>query len=245
MRASTGCTVVNHLRCIRTGENHSQIMCGGCHVMLMYPQVLLASGCLVPRGCSIMLASTTRRAPPTSAAHDASTSQQSRLYPRHQACWCLFVPRTTYIYVITAGPDYAKVACSNIHCRVVLMYPRGAPQVQCSLCGTITNAQQVRMVLVVKVVQGYVPTGQHGGPRGVWQLSRDVDVPVWCIVRQVLAVPSRDAAGPSSATTEQRGGALLSRNVCAIDTTYTAAGSAISPGADTDADGGGGKPADA
>ena len=43
-----------------------------------------------------------------------------------------------------AANNSAQLACSNPQCRVVLMYPRGASQVQCSLCGTINNSMQVR-----------------------------------------------------------------------------------------------------
>ena len=37
----------------------------------------------------------------------------------------------------------AQLTCSNPHCRVTLQYPRGASQVQCSLCNTINTAIDV------------------------------------------------------------------------------------------------------
>ena len=38
--------------------------------------------------------------------------------------------------------DMAQLSCSNGACRVVLMYPRGAGQVQCSVCGNLNDATQ-------------------------------------------------------------------------------------------------------
>ncbi len=38
----------------------------------------------------------------------------------------------------------AQLVCTNQNCRVVLMYPRGASQVQCSVCHTINCAAAVR-----------------------------------------------------------------------------------------------------
>ncbi len=37
----------------------------------------------------------------------------------------------------------AQLVCTNQNCRVVLMYPRGASQVQCSVCHTINCAAAV------------------------------------------------------------------------------------------------------
>jgi len=42
--------------------------------------------------------------------------------------------------------DMAQLCCHNPHCRVQLMYPRGALQVQCSLCGTLNDAQQANQL---------------------------------------------------------------------------------------------------
>lgn len=42
--------------------------------------------------------------------------------------------------------DMAQLACTNPHCRVQLMYPRGALHVQCSLCGTLNDAQQANQL---------------------------------------------------------------------------------------------------
>lgn len=40
--------------------------------------------------------------------------------------------------------DMAQLVCSSPNCRVVLMYPRGAARVQCSICGTMNCAIAVR-----------------------------------------------------------------------------------------------------
>lgn len=37
----------------------------------------------------------------------------------------------------------AQLVCTNPQCTVVLMYPRGANQVQCSVCGHINDAMAV------------------------------------------------------------------------------------------------------
>ena len=43
-----------------------------------------------------------------------------------------------------AGGEMAQLVSTNQNCRVVLMYPRGASQVQCSVCHTINCAAAVR-----------------------------------------------------------------------------------------------------
>jgi LSD1 subclass zinc finger protein len=40
----------------------------------------------------------------------------------------------------------AQLCCSNAQCRVVLMYPRGAGAVQCSVCGNISDASQANQL---------------------------------------------------------------------------------------------------
>lgn len=44
---------------------------------------------------------------------------------------------------LCAGGEMAQLVCTNQNCRVVLMYPRGASQVQCSVCHTINCAAAV------------------------------------------------------------------------------------------------------
>ncbi len=58
------------------------------------------------------------------------------------ACWQQLVRREAWCRA-AAGNEAAQLVCNNSTCRVVLMYPRGASQVQCSLCGTINCAMAV------------------------------------------------------------------------------------------------------
>ena len=44
-----------------------------------------------------------------------------------------------------AGNDMAQLVCSRPSCRVLLLYPRGATQVQCSMCSMINCALAVRL----------------------------------------------------------------------------------------------------
>ena len=48
-----------------------------------------------------------------------------------------------------AGGDMAQLVCNNPQCRVVLMYPRGASQVQCSVCGNLNCAMQASLPALV------------------------------------------------------------------------------------------------
>lgn len=40
----------------------------------------------------------------------------------------------------------AQLSCTNPQCRAQLMYPRGASQVQCSLCSTLNDASQANQL---------------------------------------------------------------------------------------------------
>ena len=74
---------------------------------------------------------------------------------------CSHITRAPPQQPVTPTPpqqDTAQLCCTNAQCRVVLMYPRGASQVQCSLCGTLNCAAQVR--------RGRVPGGPRAPPRG-------------------------------------------------------------------------------
>lgn len=62
-------------------------------------------------------------------------------------------------YCCCAGNNSAQLACSNPQCRVVLVYPRGASQVQCSLCGTVNNSMGVRTSLSTLLVLRFEVTG--------------------------------------------------------------------------------------
>eukprot|EP00210_Caulerpa_lentillifera_P004341 g4140.t1 len=45
---------------------------------------------------------------------------------------------------IAGGPDSAQLVCR--HCRMLLVYPRGASTVQCSICKTLNPATQANQV---------------------------------------------------------------------------------------------------
>ena len=55
-----------------------------------------------------------------------------------------------YLHVAT-GSQMAQLVCTNAQCTVVLMYPRGANQVQCSVCGHVNDAMAVRMSVCAPV----------------------------------------------------------------------------------------------
>lgn len=40
----------------------------------------------------------------------------------------------------------AQLTCSNQSCRLPLMYPRGARQVQCSVCGTLNDSMAANAI---------------------------------------------------------------------------------------------------
>lgn len=40
----------------------------------------------------------------------------------------------------------AQLVCTNAQCTVVLMYPRGANQVQCSVCGHVNDAMAANQI---------------------------------------------------------------------------------------------------
>lgn len=40
----------------------------------------------------------------------------------------------------------AQLVCSNAHCHTLLSYPRGASQVQCSVCSTVSSATAANQV---------------------------------------------------------------------------------------------------
>ena len=51
----------------------------------------------------------------------------------------------------------AQLTCNNPQCRVTLQYPRGASQVQCSLCNTINTAIDVSHGFGDNVMSSAVP----------------------------------------------------------------------------------------
>ena len=63
---------------------------------------------------------------------------------------------------LCAGNDMAQLVCSRPSCRVLLLYPRGATQVQCSMCSMINRALAVRPLLTSAFLQQMTdPDVQH------------------------------------------------------------------------------------
>lgn len=59
------------------------------------------------------------------------------LSPSLEVVFCFFSKSLN----VLLGPDSAQLVCS--HCRMLLVYPRGAGMVQCSICQTLNPANQV------------------------------------------------------------------------------------------------------
>ena len=59
---------------------------------------------------------------------------------------CARCSTVTAVAPPTPAADMAQLCCSNAQCRVVLMYPRGAGAVQCSVCGNISDASQANQL---------------------------------------------------------------------------------------------------
>ena len=92
----------------------SQIRCGGCNILLLYPQ-----------GASNVRCSQCGHISPVSIAGGRSEGE-------------MIIRPCDNVHL---GPDSAQLVCSN--CRMLLVYPRGAGTVQCSICQTLNPANQV------------------------------------------------------------------------------------------------------
>ncbi|EIE25618.1 hypothetical protein COCSUDRAFT_83625, partial [Coccomyxa subellipsoidea C-169] len=97
----------------------SQVVCAGCRTLLMYPQARsLFQTAWKYLCCTAIGAQNVRCA------------------------------RCGHITAVppAGGGDMAQLVCSNTSCRVVLMYPRGASQVQCSMCSTVNCAHAANQI---------------------------------------------------------------------------------------------------
>lgn len=73
----------------------------------------------------------------------------AHVHPSAPAAGARRCARCSTITAVTPPPpstDMAQLCCSNAQCRVVLMYPRGAGAVQCSVCGNISDASQANQL---------------------------------------------------------------------------------------------------
>jgi LSD1 subclass zinc finger protein len=108
----------------------AQLTCGGCRTLLMYPQVCHARPTRAPPA----------RAPLTGPAAPRARPPLPAAVQGAQAVRCARCAHITP--APPPAPDMAQLTCTNPACRVALMYPRGAAQVQCSLCATLNDAAQ-------------------------------------------------------------------------------------------------------
>ena len=115
---------------------------------------------------------------PTSAQIVCGGCRTVLLYPASgaQNVRCARCSTITAVPPPVPAADMAQLCCSNAQCRVVLMYPRGAGAVQCSVCGNISDASQANQLGHV-VCGGCQVTLAHAygaqsvkcaGERGVW-----------------------------------------------------------------------------
>lgn len=178
------------------------------------------------------------RAPPTSAVHDASTSPRCLPCQPHQVCNVRPIMQS---FTQPKQPDptmprwHAPISIAVL-CSCTHVAPHKsnvhyvAPSPTHSRCAHETDSRRCACTVTICI------PGQHGGARGVWQLPRDTDVPVWRIISQVFAVPSRHTVGTNATATWQR----RCGTICHPTTSCDIAGShAVGTCADTHADGGG------
>ena len=73
-----------------------------------------------------------------------------------------------------AGPNMAQLVCTNAQCTVVLMYPRGASQVQCSVCGHVNDAMAVRPhpSSIARCILSCTPEQYTGGDLAHWSSTQ-------------------------------------------------------------------------
>lgn len=113
--------------------NHSHIICGGCSVLLMYPQGAANVRC--SRCNHITSAPPPAVSGPESAQLVCSGCRMLLSYPRGaNSVQC------SVCQAITQVPIYGHVVCGG--CSIMLMYPLGAQSVKCSVCNFVTSATQ-------------------------------------------------------------------------------------------------------
>lgn len=111
--------------------NHSHIVCGGCSVLLMYPQGAANVRC---SRCN-HITSAPPPAGPESAQLVCNGCRMLLSYPRGaNSVQC------SVCQAVTQVPVYGHVVCGG--CSIMLMYPLGAQSVKCSVCNYVTSATQ-------------------------------------------------------------------------------------------------------
>lgn len=110
----------------------SHVTCGGCQVLLMYPQG--ASNVRCSRCGTITAAAT---AGPNTAQIVCNNCRMLLSYPRGApSVQCALCQHITQV------PVYRHVICGN--CNIMLMYPDGAESVKCSVCHFVTGVNANR-----------------------------------------------------------------------------------------------------
>lgn len=110
---------------------HSHLVCGGCSILLMYPQG--ASNVRCSR-CGQITAAPPAAGPDT-AQIVCNGCRVLLSYPRGaQSVQC------SLCQTVTQVPVYGHVMCGG--CAIMLMYPLGAQSVKCSVCHFVTNVSQ-------------------------------------------------------------------------------------------------------
>lgn len=102
---------------------------------------------IVFTGCSTSLRSNLVGSKAMSPQIDPANTchvQHPALFQRRVAA---FPPKSQLCCALADGQ--AQLLCSNLRCRTMLTYPRGARQVQCSVCSTISCAAAVRPIFLM------------------------------------------------------------------------------------------------
>jgi LSD1 subclass zinc finger protein len=140
----------------------AQLTCGGCRTLLMYPQVRCALPARAPPAHAAQRRPAARPRPLTGPA--AAPYARPPLPAAAQGAQAVRCARCAHITPAPPpAPDMAQLTCTNPACRVALMYPRGAAQVQCSLCATLNDAAQANALGHVVCGGCQVGFGSGGG----------------------------------------------------------------------------------
>lgn len=99
---------------------------------------------MVFTGCSVSLRSNLVGSKATSPQIDPANRSRVSILPYFSGEWPHSRPKSQLCCARADGQ--AQLLCSNLRCRTMLTYPRGARQVQCSVCSTISCAAAVRPI---------------------------------------------------------------------------------------------------
>ncbi|KAK2975287.1 hypothetical protein RJ640_022736 [Escallonia rubra] len=85
----------------------------------------------------------------------------------------IWKPKESWRKKLLVGAMQSQLVCNG--CRTVLLYPRGAVNVCCALCNTVTSCNTICgcITLVIAYRNGDVPTN-------MWRLPNVADACTWC-----------------------------------------------------------------